>query len=98
MSYRYRLYLGGKEGDKIIPREQAIKQINFSIEKHDLGAYTLYDARGYWNGHEEPSYVLEILADDPDDKAITHIAYEYKQAFNQDYVLITTDLIEMRVV
>jgi hypothetical protein len=56
-----------------------------------LHGYTTYDADGHWKGTNEPTLVIEIMCLAANDRGdmVKEIANEYRQAFNQESVMVT---------
>jgi hypothetical protein len=58
-----------------------------------LDGFTLTEAKGYWKGQPERTFVLTVLHDDADNgasMACEEIAESYKTQFRQDSVLVTS--------
>ncbi len=66
--------------------ETVRKDYNCSPFDDNIDGYTLYTVNGMWQGIPEDSYVLEIMADDINVKALS---MQLKNLLLQDSIMVT---------
>lgn len=68
------------------------QQLNRFLAEHvssRVQGFTLLQGRGFWQGEQEATAVLEVVSDAQDiAQAITEIAEAYKTAFAQEAVMV----------
>lgn len=94
----FRLYLGRTIPDR---NDSRVSDAEFQdFLSHAVSTrfpcYTVYDAKGVWEGEEEKSTVLEIIADARRcTEKIVLVAKIYKEWFNQVSVLVTQHQVDV---
>lgn len=89
---QFELYLGGKEGESLIPLSLLESFISEVADRH-LESFTVIQGLGRWKGQAEPTTIIRVMADSPEVtatiNALRSIGEAYKQSFNQENVFIT---------
>jgi hypothetical protein len=74
----YRIYTEDINRDKIV-----------KIISNWFNGFTLFEGTGYWKGVSERALVIEIIADDEDEKDIAAMAGEIQSVNTQESVLVS---------
>jgi hypothetical protein len=56
--------------------------------------YTVTDARGYWDGQMEQTFVMEVFGNDYDEDKCKQICREYCREFDQECVALKCTVID----
>ena len=96
---QYDLYFGrniDKDGMYKHVDNLAVAEFINEVVTPRFDGFTMIDSIGYWQGKQEQSFIIRIIAEETGDVYIklSDIRQEYKKQFNQESVmLITTDVI-----
>jgi len=80
---KYYLYIGSDNTTHKLEKEKAIELVGRHFE-----GFTAYEVIGFWQGSQEKTLKVEIVADQDQDTVIAKLAKELKQALNQDAIMM----------
>ncbi len=86
----YRLYLGGKRGENLIPAKEFARWQSRILDKK-LPGYSLSSVKGFWGGLSEPSRVVEFVGGGgyAERAKMQRLSRSYAKVFGQEAVLET---------
>ena len=99
MVKRVRYYIGTSDKTGKPLNELEIRELTHIINKYFIG-FTVYDARGYWNGISENTKIVEIILVDYLEDNIKKLETELKEWLketNQECILKIIDTIETQL-
>ena len=91
MTYKLDLYIGSDNGTGRIRRDYLDRVVEWA-DKNFPNGYTLLKGRGYYEGNQEDSLVLSVLADYDFD--VREQVAELKQRLDQNHIIVTKHAVE----
>ena len=95
---QYRMYLGRKNAEGLIPAYRVANFVEESIASV-IDGFTVTTGTGYWKGVREPVTIIEVVGEAVTyDSLVAAIAHAYAVEFRQDAVLITRVEVGMELI
>jgi len=91
VTYKLDLYIGSDNGTGRIRRDYLDRVVEWA-DKNFPNGYTLLKGRGYYEGNQEDSLVLSVLADYDFD--VREQVAELKQRLDQNHIIVTKHAVE----